>query len=535
MVQTGVQRAFGAGLRAFLQHTLRSRPRALLAGFGVTALLQSSTATGLMVTGFAAEGLVELTPALAAMLGANIGTTLIVQLVSFHVAELAPALILLGVALFRRAHARTRDSGRVFIGLGLLLTALSQFISLLTPYEDEPSIRLLLGAVAGHPVLDVLVGGVLAWAAHSSVAIVLVAMGFAVQGTVAPDAALALVLGANLGTAVNPLLEGAGRADPATRRLPLGNLLNRAVGVVVALPLLGPIGRLAVTVEPDLSRAVADFHTAFNLALAVLFFPVLGPFGRLLRRLLPDRVAEADPALPRYLDAAASETPVVALGHATREALRLADLVQTMLEGLAQGLARDDRAAIGAARRVDPMVERINAAIVDYVARIEPDSASEADERRAQAILAFGLNMELAAGVLDRNLLAAAGRRWRRGLVFTPATAAALDAMIARLQSNLRLAGSVLVTGDAAAARALLEEKGWFRQAERAAIAGRFELLRGRRSGEEQAADPAATALADAAALQAEMLSDLRRVNTFLVAASAYKVLDREEENDASA
>ncbi len=526
MVQTGVQRAFGAQLRAFLQRTLRTRLRALLAGLGVTALLQSSTATGLMVTGFAAEGLVELTPALAAMLGANIGTTLIVQLVSFHVAELAPALILLGVALFRRASARTRDSGRVFIGLGLLLTALQQFISLLTPYEDVPSIRLLLGAVAGHPVLDVLVGASLAWAAHSSVAIVLVAMGFAQQGTVSPDAALAMVLGANLGTALNPLLEGAGRGDPATRRLPLGNLLNRVAGVAITLPLLGPIGRFVVTVEPNLSRAVADFHTVFNLLLALLFFPLLGPFARLLCQLLPHQVDTADPARPLYLDNAARETPVVALGHATREALRLADLAQAMLEGLAAGLARNDRAALASARRIDGIVEKLNAAIGEYVAAIEPDSMSEADERRAEAILAFGLNMELAAGVLDRNLLAAVARKLRRGLVFAPDADASLGRVIERLQANLRLAASVLVTGDGGAAHALLEEKSWFRAAERAAIAARFELLRGRRGGEDAAAD--------AAALHIEMLSDLRRVNTFLVAASAYKVLDREEDNEAS-
>ena len=277
-----------------------------------------------------------------------------------------------------------------------------------------------------------------------------------------------------------------------------------------------------MTAEPDLSRAVADFHTAFNLALAVVFFPLLGPFGRLLRRLLPTRVDAADPALPRYLDAAALETPVVALGHATREALRLADLVQTMLEALAQGLERDDRVAIAGARRLDPVVEKLNAALGDYVAGIEPDSASEADEQRAQAILAFGLNMELAAGVLDRNLLAAVARKWRRGLAFATDTEAALARMIGRLQANLRLAASVLVTGDAAAARTLLEEKAWFRQEERAATAARFELLRGRRGAEEPAADAAAT--------QVEMLSDLRRVNAFLVAGSAYKVLDREED-----
>src|SRR6202000_966043 len=200
MVQTGVQRAFGARLRSFLGGALRNRFKAFLAGVGVTALLQSSTATGLMVTGFTAKGLVELVPALAVMLGANVGTTLIVQLLSFNVAELAPALFLIGVLMFRRASAGPRDFGRVLIGLGLMLLALHNFIDLLTPYEDVPSLRLLLGAIATQPLLDVILAAGLTWAAHSSVAIVLVIMSFAAQGTVPPEAALALVLGANLGT-----------------------------------------------------------------------------------------------------------------------------------------------------------------------------------------------------------------------------------------------------------------------------------------------------------------------------------------------
>src|ERR1700759_883022 len=145
MVQTGVQRAFGAKLRGFLGGALRNRLSAFLAGVGVTALLQSSTATGLMVTGFAAGGLVDLVPALAVMLGANVGTTLIVQLLSFDVAEVAPALLLIGVLMFRRASAAPRDFGRVLIGLVLVLMALHQFLELLTPYEDAPSLRMLLG------------------------------------------------------------------------------------------------------------------------------------------------------------------------------------------------------------------------------------------------------------------------------------------------------------------------------------------------------------------------------------------------------
>lgn len=235
MVQTGIQRAFGARLRSFLRTEMQSRWRACLAGIGVTALLQSSTATGLMVTGFAAGGWVALIPALAVMLGANIGTTLIVQILSFNVTVVAPALILIGVMMFRRASAGPRDFGRVLIGLAFMLMALSQFINLLSPYEDVPSLRLLLGAISTQPLLDVIVAAGLTWAAHSSVAVVLLVMSFAAKGTVPPDAAFALVLGANLGTAINPILEGATGQDPAARRVAVGNLINRTIGVAIAL------------------------------------------------------------------------------------------------------------------------------------------------------------------------------------------------------------------------------------------------------------------------------------------------------------
>ena len=218
-----MQRAFGARLRSFLGGALRNRFKAFLAGIGVTAVLQSSTATGLMVTGFAAGGLVDLVPALAVMLGANVGTTLIVQVLSFDVAEVAPALILVGVLLFRRASAGPRDFGRVLIGLGLMLMALQQFLDLLTPYEDVPSLRLLLGAIATQPVLDVILaaaadlGGAFERRGRAGRDVV------RGQGRGAADAAFALVLGANLGTAINPVLEGAhrrrsGRAAAADRQ-----------------------------------------------------------------------------------------------------------------------------------------------------------------------------------------------------------------------------------------------------------------------------------------------------------------------------
>src|ERR1700726_3839876 len=180
MVQTGITRAFGPQLRRLLSYALGNRAKAFLAGLGVTSILQSSTATGLMVTAFAAGGLVDLVPALAVMLGANVGTTLIVQLFSFGTGRIAPLFVLVGVLLFRRSLvSRTRDIGRVAIGLGLMLLALQQLLSIMTPYEDVPSLRLLMGAIATNPIIDVILAAALTWAAHSSIATVLLTMSLA--------------------------------------------------------------------------------------------------------------------------------------------------------------------------------------------------------------------------------------------------------------------------------------------------------------------------------------------------------------------
>src|SRR3954447_7347400 len=279
MVQTGVQRALGARLRGLLGIALRNRLQAFLARIGVTAILQSSTATGLMVTAFAAGGFVDLVPALAVMLGANVGTTLIVQALSFDVSRVSFFFILIGVMMFRRGGlTRTRDLGRVGIGLGLMLIALQHLLAMITPYEDAPSLRMLLGVITTDPLIDILLAAGLTWAAHSSVAVVLLIMTFATQGVIPPHAAFALVLGANLGTAINPLIESGVSGDPAAKRLPIGNLINRLAGCALGLAVLNWVGPKLVAIEPDAGRAVADFHTAFNILLALLFFPVLRPF-----------------------------------------------------------------------------------------------------------------------------------------------------------------------------------------------------------------------------------------------------------------
>jgi phosphate:Na+ symporter len=519
MVQSGVQRVFGAKLRGFLGRALRNRLTAFLAGIGVTAVVQSSTATGLMVTGFAAGGLVDLVPALAVMLGANVGTTLIVQVLSFDVAEIAPALILIGVLMFRRASAAPRDFGRVLIGLALMLMALQSFINLLTPYEDVPSLRLLLGAITTQPVLDVVLAAGLTWAAHSSVAVVLLVMSFAAKGTIPPEAAFALVLGANLGTAINPVLEGTTGEDPAARRLPIGNLLNRAIGVTICLSLLGPISRLMVVFDTDNARAIADFHTAFNLVLALIFFPLLRPYAALLRRLLPTRVNQTDPGRPIYLDPVARDTPVVAIGGAAREALRLADVLETMLSGLREAFAKGDRRQISETKRLDDVLDKLNTAIKAYVTSIEPDALSDADHRRVREILTFATNMEYAGDIVTRNLLGIVTKRLKRGVSFSGAGQTELLTMIDRLLANLRVAASLFMTGDERAARLLAGEKEVFRNMETETTDAHFERLRAGRLD-----------TAETSALHLDALRDLKNVNTHLVAAAAYPVLENSGE-----
>src|SRR5690242_9465443 len=290
MVRSGIIRAFGAGLRRFLSKAVSNRFSGFAAGLVLTPVLQSSTATGLMTASFAASGVVALVPALAVMLGANVGTALIVQVLSFNVSAAAPVLLLTGLIAFRSGRSRAKDLGRVAIGLGLMLLALHILIDTLAPAEQAPNIRTLLDIITADPLFCVLFAAALTWAAHSSVATVLLTMSLAFSQFVTPAAALALVLGANLGSAINPVLEGAQRGDPASYRLPLGNLLNRLIGVGIALPFLPDIVGMAQRFEPNMARMTAEFHIGFNVALAIIFLPLLDPLATLLVKKLSNQL-----------------------------------------------------------------------------------------------------------------------------------------------------------------------------------------------------------------------------------------------------
>ncbi|WP_407146324.1 Na/Pi cotransporter family protein [Bradyrhizobium sp. ORS 86] len=522
MVHSGILRAFGPDLRLLLGKALHNRFSAFAAGLGLTALLQSSTATALITSSFAAEGLVNLVPALAIMLGANVGTTLIVQVLSFNVAAVAPVLFILGLVAFRTGpRSRIKDLGRVSIGLGLMLLALHILLDTLAPAESAPGVRVFMSAITGDPVLCIFIGAVVTWLVHSSVASVLLVMSLAYSQFISPYAALALVLGANLGSAINPLMEGARRDDPASYRLPVGNLVNRFVGILLVAPFLRPIAEHIQVWQPDLAKATALFHIAFNVATAILFIGVLDALARLLNRLLPKRVQETDPSRPRYLDESALETPSLALTDAAREVLHMGDHVEAMLRNVMAAMMTNDRALVDQVSRMDNTVDSLNEAIKLYVTKLTRGSLDEREGQRAMEIVAFAINLEHIGDIIDKNLSELATKKIKRRLQFSSEGAEELSAFHKRTIDSLRIAFGVFMSGDASEARKLLTEKAALRAAELAAVERHLERLR---EGRPETIETTS--------LHLDVLRDLRRIHSHICSV-AYPVLDAAGETAA--
>jgi len=526
MVGTGVQRGFGRELRRWLGHNLGDRPRAFLTGLGITMLLQSSTATGLLATSFAASGVIALAPALAVMLGANVGTALLTQLLSFNMTLVGPPLVLAGVLAFRwAAGGRAKNVGRIGIGLGLMLMALGGLVHTLAPLENAPLLRPVMGSLAGDPVLAVLIAALLTWACHSSIAIVLLVASFQASHVVGPLSALALVLGANLGGALPALMTSSSRG---ARRLPLGNLLVRAAGVLVALPLLPELARLLAWSDAASLRLVVNFHLLFNVTLAAVFLGPVGALARLLAGWLPDPPPPADPARPVHLDRAALNSATVAQANASRETLRMADMIDAMLRDAEQitcceSLSRSDNVA-AAARCVNLLGEAIRRYLADIGDEQTLDHQREGP--RGQEILSAVINLEHVGDILANGLVEFSLRNLKRGKRLSAEESAIVAAMHAQLIDCLRLALAVFLQGEPADAKRLVASKIRFREFDASAIALSARSLRAAAVNDRLSESELAETVAEESGLLLRTVRDLRRVHSHL-ASFAYPVLHR--------
>jgi phosphate:Na+ symporter len=467
MVRTGVTRVLGAELRRFMALSSRNRLSAFASGLTVTSLLQSSTATTLMVGSFAGRRLIALPAALAMVLGADVGSTLVAQAFAFDIKWVWSPLLTAGVILFMsREGERSRGLARAMIGLALMLLALQELGQTAAVLKDSSAVRVILGGFGSDWFIAVLAAAVLTWAAHSSVAIVLFVMSLAGAGVVSLPLAVAMVLGANIGGALGPWVMLSG-APPAARRVPLGNLLLRGSLALAALPFAAIFAGMIGHVSADPGLAVVLFHMVFNSAAALIGLPLVPALASLLETITPDAPREADPGQPRHLDASVLDTPSEALACALRETLRLGDHVALMLHSSLTAIEGDDLRLVKEVERADSVVDRLHEAIKLYLVKASKAQMSDDESRRFVEILTFTTNLEHIGDIIDKNLMDLAGKKIRKQLSFSPEGLDELRAFHGRVAETMRLAFNVFATRDVSLARRLYAEKALTRLFER--------------------------------------------------------------------
>ncbi len=514
MVRTGVTRAFGSQIRRVIATSTRNRWRAFLTGFSITAFVQSSTATTLIVSSFASRALIAAPAALAVVLGADLGSTMAVQVLSFDLGWLAYAAIAAGVFWFMgTGEERSRHIARIAIGLGLMLLSLKLIATASAPLRGSLAINAVLGGLVGEPIVAMLIGAIVTWLAHSTLAIVLLVASLAAAQIMPPDVAAALVIGCNIGGAFAPFIGQTG-ASPAARRVPLGNLLMRTSMGLLALPAIGPALSMLALITPEPARLSINFHTLFNLAVVVVFFGLVPLVARLCAAILPDKPNVEDGSRPRYLDPALVEHPAEALACAARETLSLGDHVAQMLRQTMDVFTRDDQKLMRAVETSDDAVDRLHEAIKLYLIQVSRAGMSETESRRYVEILSFVTNLEHVGDIIDKNLMELAAKKIRNRVAFSAEGLDELKAFHARVLDNLQLAFNVFMSRDPAIARRLLREKTEMREAELSAADSHFRRLR---EGRPESIE--------SSAIHLDVVRDLKRINSHLTSV-AYPILE---------
>ncbi|MEO6292243.1 MAG: Na/Pi cotransporter family protein [Burkholderiaceae bacterium] len=513
LVRTGILRVFGANLRHILAQATGNRVTAALAGVGVTAVVQSSTATALIVSAFVGQGLVTLPAALAVMLGADVGTSLMAVVFHFDLSWLSPLLIFMGVVLFiARQDTTVGRVGRVLIGLGLMLLALSLISASTRVLTQSPVVQMALKSLISDLLLEVAVGALLATLAYSSLATVLLFATLAASQVIPMEVALGLVLGANLGSGLLSVLTTL-KSAVTVRQVPLGNLLFRVLGILVAAPCVGLWLTYTSGMVGGAATQVVIFHLAFNTIVAVALIGSTGVVARWVEQLLPP-IKDNVLSRPRHLDPSALSTPSLAISCAAREALHQADVVETMLHGLLTVIKNNDLALAQDLCKLDDTVDELYSAIKYYLTKISREALAEEESRRWTDIISFTINMEQIGDIIERVLLDVEDKKISRGRNFSEAGMAEICELHARLVDNLRLGMSVFLNGNVRDAQKLLEEKARFRDLERAYSATHLERL----------ADNTPQSI-ETSSLHLDLISELKRINSH-ICSIAYPILD---------
>ncbi|BBP80483.1 hypothetical protein PHLH8_01250 [Pseudomonas sp. Pc102] len=514
IVRTGILRVYGSDLRRWLSHSMKRAPLAFAAGIGVTALVQSSNATALLVTSFVAQGLMGLSSGLAIMLGADVGTALMARVLTFDLSWLSPLLIFFGVIFFlSRKQTRLGQLGRVAIGLGLIILALQLIVAAAEPITTAKGVKVLFSSLTGDVMLDALTGALFAMVTYSSLAAVLLSATLAAAKVIPLKVALCLVIGANVGSGILAMISATSQ-NAAGRRVALGSLLFKLAGCALVLPVVGPAAEWLDTWSFSTAELVIAFHVLYNSVRCLLLLPLTPYMARFCDWLLPDREQASDVAKPRHLDKSALDTPSLALANAVRETLRLGDIVEQMLNNLLKLMRGGDPLLGKEIHRLDDDIDALYTAIKLYLARMPREDLSERDSRRWAEIIELTINLEQAGDLIERMVGDVQHKKTSQQRSFSEAGLADIAELHNQLVNNLRLSLSVFLNGDLENAKRLRRAKQRFRILERRLSHAHVERLH------QQVVQSIETS-----ALHLGLISDMKRLNSLFCAIS-YAVLD---------
>ena len=473
-----LQRALGGRLRSLLTGLSRNRILAVVSGAAITAIIQSSAATTLMLIGFVAAGLMTFRQTLGVILGADIGTTFTVQLIAFRVTDAAPLLIGLGFTTTFVAGRRVlKDVGQALLGLGLLFLGLKLILDNAGTLKASPLAVDLLDAVANNPVVGVLAGAVFSALVTSSAATLGLTLAFAHQGLLSLLGAVAVVLGANIGTCVTALTASIG-ASAEAKRVAVAHIAFKILGVVLVFPFIGPFTDVVARTAADPARQIANAHTLFNIGISLAFLPFTPWASRAVESLVPDAPEGDSPFRARYLDERALETPALALGQATREALRMADVVQGMLRDVPVVFASDYQELLEDVSRRDDQVDFLEREIKLFLTRLGREAMGPDFSRKEIALISFIGNLENIGDIIDKNLMELARKKLYQGRRFSDAGWVEIQEFHAIVGKNLERAIAAFAANDRGLAQEILDQRPMIRQRERDLRESHLDRLR---------------------------------------------------------
>lgn len=509
-VQDGATRALGARLRSGLARGTRSRFTSFTSGFAATVALQSSTATALMVASFVERDLIAPAMAQIVLLGANVGTAVTAWIVSTGIEWISPLLILVGIVFYRRSSTVSKGIGTAMLGIGLMLLSL-HLLSLATePVRHSPALGAFIQLLDNAWVVAMLFSAALAALSSSSLAVVILIVSLATTGALSPGLTVALILGANLGGALPPVLSTLS-APAGARRVTIGNLIVRAIGCVAALPFAGYFGTLLLGMPFSPATMPVDAHLAFNIALAIIAWPLAPLVSRLMARLIANDPKSEEG--PRFLDTQALETPVVALANATREVLGIGDLIEKMLIQCQKAFESNDLAPLREVAMLEKRVDRLQQEVKIYLSRLGR-GIGEINDRRSIAVIEYAINLEHTGDIIEKGLVEQITKKVTKGLTFSDDGFKELKGLFDMTIDNLRIGQTIFVTGDAGLARQLMEVKVSVRRLEKLSSGRHLERLR----------DGRPESLLTSS-LHLDMLRDLKRINAHIVSV-AHPILD---------